>query len=124
MTRFYDTPAWRFPRWLPAALLTILVAGALAPLADPDLPMHLAVGTSLLAIALNALWGLIGNLRFGTLDWPLTLLFATGGVIGVLAGGKLAGRLPDRTLRVAFALLIVVVALYTFGRSLATILAT
>ena len=88
------------------------------------LPMHLAVGTSLLAIALNALWGLIGNLRFGTLDWTLTLLFAAGGVLGVLAGGKLAGRLPDRTLRVAFALLIVGVAVYTFARSLTTMLAT
>jgi hypothetical protein len=44
MTRLTDTPAWPLPRWLPAALLTILVAGALAPLADPDLPMHLAVG--------------------------------------------------------------------------------
>jgi uncharacterized membrane protein YfcA len=87
------------------------------------LPMHLAVGTSLLAIALNALWGLIGNLRFGTLDWTLTLLFAAGGVLGVLAGGKLAGRLPDRTLRVAFALLIVGVAVYTFARSLTTLLA-
>jgi uncharacterized membrane protein YfcA len=87
------------------------------------LPMHLAVGTSLLAIALNALWGLIGNLRFGTLDWTLTLLFAAGGVVGVLAGGKLAWRLPDRTLRVAFALLIVGVAVYTFARSLTTLLA-
>jgi hypothetical protein len=44
MTRLSVTPAWPLPRWLPAALLTILVAGALAPLADPDLPMHLAVG--------------------------------------------------------------------------------
>ena len=36
------------------------------------LPMRLAVGTSLLAIALNALWGLLGYLRFGDLDWSLT----------------------------------------------------
>src|SRR5579859_473524 len=31
------------------------------------LPMHLAVGTSLIAISLNAAWGLIGNFRMGTL---------------------------------------------------------
>jgi uncharacterized membrane protein YfcA len=85
------------------------------------LPMHLAVGTSLIAISLNALWGIVGNLRLGSLDWTLTALFATGGVAGVLAGGKLAGRLPDRTLRTAFAVLIVGVALYTFGRSLSTL---
>jgi uncharacterized protein len=86
------------------------------------LPMHLAVGTSLLAIALNAVWGLTGNLRFGTLDWTLTFLFAVGGVVGVLAGGKLAWRLPERTLRVSFAILIVGVAVYTFSHSLTAIL--
>ena len=87
------------------------------------LPMHLAVGTSLLAISLNALWGLIGNLRLGTLDWTITALFALGGLVGVLAGGKLAGRLPDRALRAAFAVLVVGLAVYTFGRSLTSLLA-
>lgn len=86
------------------------------------LPMQLAVGTSLIAISLNALWGLIGNLRLGTLDWTLTALFAVGGVVGVLAGGKLSGRLPERTLRTAFAVLIVGVAVYTFGRSVTALL--
>ena len=86
------------------------------------LPMHLAVGTSLVAISLNALWGLLGNLRFGTLDLTLTVLFAAGGVVGVLTGGKLAGRLPDRTLRAAFAVLVVGLAIYTFGRSMTSLL--
>ena len=97
-----------------------LIVPALAVLIG--LPMQLAVGTSLIAISLNALWGLIGNLRLGTLDWTLTALFAVGGVVGVLTGGKLSGRLPDRTLRGAFALLIVGVALYTFGRSMSALL--
>jgi uncharacterized membrane protein YfcA len=88
------------------------------------LPMHLAVGTSLVAISLNALWGLIGNLQLGTLDWTLTVLFALGGVVGVLTGGKLAGRLPERALRTAFALLVVGLAMYTFGRSVTTLLPT
>ena len=87
------------------------------------LPMHLAVGTSLVAISLNALWGLLGNLRLGTLDWTLTGLFAIGGVVGVLTGGKLSGRVPERTLRVAFALVVVGLAMYTFGRSITTLLA-
>jgi uncharacterized membrane protein YfcA len=87
------------------------------------LPMHLAVGTSLVAISLNALWGLIGNLRLGTLDWTLTILFAVGGIIGVLSGGKLAGRLPERTLRAGFAVVVAGLAMYTFGRSLTTLLA-
>src|SRR5579864_2438107 len=87
------------------------------------LPMHLAVGTSLVAITLNALWGVIGNLRLGTLDWTLTLLFAAGGIVGVLIGGKLAGRLPEHTLRAAFGVVVVGLAIYTLSRSAMTLLA-
>jgi uncharacterized membrane protein YfcA len=87
------------------------------------LPMHLAVGTSLVAISLNALWGFIGNLQLGTLDWTLTVLFAAGGLIGVLTGGKLASRLPDRGLRSAFAVVVVGLAMYTFDRSITKLLA-
>jgi uncharacterized membrane protein YfcA len=81
------------------------------------LPMRLAVGTSLLAIALNSAWGLLGHLRFGGLDWGLTLLFVGGGIIGVLLGGRVADRLPEKGLRIAFALLIVGIALFTFAQS-------
>ncbi|HEX8966419.1 MAG TPA: sulfite exporter TauE/SafE family protein [Chloroflexota bacterium] len=88
------------------------------------LPMQLAVGTSLIAISLNAAWGLIGNLGLGTLDWTLTLLFALGGVAGVLTGARLAGHLPERALRMAFGVVIVGVALYTFSRSLTSLLAS
>jgi uncharacterized membrane protein YfcA len=43
-------------------------------------------------------------------------------VVGVLAGGKLSGRLSDRTLRGAFAVPIVGVAVYTFGRGVTALL--
>lgn len=92
-----------------------LIAPALVTLIG--LPMHLAVGTSLIAIALNALWGLIGNLRSGTFDWTLTLLFASGGAAGVLVGARLGRSLPDRALRTVFALLIVGLDAYTFAQS-------
>ena len=87
------------------------------------LPMQLAVGTSLLAIALNALWGLLGHLRFGTLDWGLTVLFVIGGLLGVLAGGRAAGLVPETRLRQGFAVLILLVAAYTFVRSVRTLMA-
>ena len=72
---------------LPKAGITFGVGGGflIVPALVMGLPMHPAVGTSLLAIALNVVWGLTGDLRFGTLDW----------------------RLPERMLRVAFAILIV-----------------
>jgi uncharacterized membrane protein YfcA len=86
-------------------------------------PMHLAVGTSLLIIALNALWGLSGNLQLGTLDLAVTMPFALGGGAGVLLGTRVAGRLPERLVRNAFALLVAGVAMYTLGRSAPALLA-
>lgn len=86
------------------------------------LPMHYAVGTSLLAIAINAVWGLLGHLGYGDIDWGLTGLFVVGGILGVLVGGKVAGRVPENRLRQAFAVLIVGVAMYTFIRSLSALL--
>lgn len=85
------------------------------------LPMHLAVGTSLIAIALNAFWGLLGHLQFGGLDWGLTALFVVGGIIGVLVGGKVSGLAPEVRLRQSFAVLILLVAAYTFVRSMSTL---
>lgn len=82
-------------------------------------PMRMAVGTSLVAIALNALWGTLAYLTLGGLDWGLIGLFATGGLLGVLLGGRLVARLPERALRMAFASLVVGLAIYTFVRSAA-----
>jgi uncharacterized membrane protein YfcA len=65
------------------------------------LPMWLAVGTSLVVIALNALWGVLAYLSLGGLDWGLTGLLVAGGLLGVQLGGRLAGRLPERALRTA-----------------------
>jgi hypothetical protein len=66
-----------------------------------------------------ALWGFIGNLQLGTLDWTLTVLFAAGGLVGVLAGGSFTGP------RLAFSIggFVVGLAMYTFGRSMTTLLA-
>ena len=86
------------------------------------LPMRYAVGTSLLAIALNALWGLLGHLGFGDLDWGVTALFVVSGFVGVAAGGALAGRVPEARLRQGFGIVIVLVAIYTFGRSAGALL--
>ena len=81
------------------------------------LPMTLAVGTSLLAIALNAAWGLLGYLQFGSLDMPVTTTFVAGGVFGLVFAGRLAGRLPEHRLRLSFAVLVLALASYTLARS-------
>jgi uncharacterized membrane protein YfcA len=81
------------------------------------LPMRTAVGTSLLIIAMNALWSLLAHLRFGRMDLGVVGLFVLGGVAGALAGVYVAGRVPQRRLTQGFAALITAVAGYMLLRS-------
>ncbi len=75
-----------------------------------QLAMPLAVGTSLAVIALNSASGLFGNLLFGHVELGLAVPLVAGGAVGIFAGSRLAGKLPERTLRQLFALLLVVLA--------------
>ena len=74
------------------------------------LDTRMAGGTSLAVIALNSTTGLIGQMRYITIDWSLLagfLLFAFG---GMLAGLALARRLPENRLHRLFAIALIVLA--------------
>jgi len=77
-----------------------LVVPALALLGG--LPMSVAVGTSLLVIAMKSFAGLAGYLTTVQLDWPLVLAVTAAAVAGSLVGGRLAGRVPEVALRKGF----------------------
>ena len=66
------------------------------------LPMSVAVGTSLIVIAMKSFAGLAGYLTSVTLDWPLVLGVTAAAVVGSLVGGRLAGRVPEGALRQGF----------------------
>jgi uncharacterized membrane protein YfcA len=66
------------------------------------LPMSVAVGTSLIVIAMKSFAGLAGYLTSVTLDWPLVLGVTAAAVVGSLVGGRLAGRVPEAALRQGF----------------------
>lgn len=76
------------------------------------IPMRLAVGTSLLIIAINSIAGLIAHLQFGGISVLTTTLFVGGGLVGTVAGTALAGRVPETRLQQIFACGVVVVAVY------------
>jgi uncharacterized membrane protein YfcA len=82
------------------------------------LPMQRAVGTSLVAIAVNAAAALLGHLEHSDLPLELALWLAGAAVAGAPLGARLAGRLPERTLRRAFGVLVLLVAAWTFERAL------
>jgi uncharacterized membrane protein YfcA len=76
------------------------------------LPMQVAVGTSLLVIALTSAAAFAAHLSSGSLDWAVALAFTAAGVAGALAGSRLAARVSSTGLRHAFAVLLSVVAVF------------
>lgn len=76
------------------------------------LPMDQAVATSLVIIAANSLAGLLGHLSSGMFDISLTLVFVSAGVAGAFTGVQTVKRVPVKRLRQAFALFVVILALF------------
>jgi uncharacterized membrane protein YfcA len=71
---------------------------------------HEAVGVSLVAVGVTAFVGFLGRLRQGQVETPTGLLFAVAGMAGAPVGAWLGGWLSDAVLLVAFACVMLVVA--------------
>lgn len=80
-----------------------------------SLPMPVAVGTSLLVIAINSATAFTARVALTTepMDWPLIATFTAIAIAGSLLGARVSGRLPARAQTGAFSALLVVVALFT-----------
>jgi uncharacterized membrane protein YfcA len=76
-----------------------------------NFPIHQAVGTSLLVIALTSFAGFITHLTLGGIDFAVMLIFVAGSTVGVLAGTKAACRISGQKLDRAFGLFTIFVAL-------------
>ena len=80
--------------------------------------MPVAVGTSLLVIAINSAVALAVRMGEHThLDWPLLALFTLTAIGGSLVGNRVASKVDAAKLSIAFSFLLVAVALYTAARS-------
>jgi uncharacterized membrane protein YfcA len=86
------------------------------------LPMPEAVGTSLLVIAINSGVALSTRIATTSIDWATTAPFTLAAVLGVVTGGRLAGRLDPERSRRWFAALLVAVAIYTAVRATASLI--
>jgi uncharacterized membrane protein YfcA len=80
-----------------------------------------AVGTSLLVIAINSAVALTTRLHGGSIDWSVIVPFMIASLLGLRVGTRLAGSKDPRVLQSWFVYLLVGVALYTAGRSLAAL---
>src|SRR5258708_11207966 len=72
---------------------------------------HVAIGTSAVAVAVNAAGNLGGHTRDGTVRWSCALLFAAAGVAGAFAGSAAGKMLDGGRLLMLFALLMLVIAI-------------
>lgn len=76
------------------------------------LPMQMAVGTSLIIIAMNSLAGFLGHAGDGSFNMTLTVIFTVAGLVGTFAGARLNKRLPAGRLQKVFAWFVIALALF------------
>ena len=86
-----------------AVPLLVYVVGVASP--------HAAIGTAAVAVALNALAGLAGHHRAGTVKWPCAISFSLAGVIGATVGAQLGKAMDGQRLLALFGVMMVVVGL-------------
>jgi uncharacterized membrane protein YfcA len=93
-----------------------LVVPALALLGG--LPMPVAVGTSLVVIAMKSFAGFAGYLSGVPINWGLAGAVTLAAVAGSLLGARLAGRIPADVLRMAFGWFVVVMGVFVLAQQL------
>lgn len=88
--------------------------------ASTGMPMINAIGSSLVAVTAFGLTTAVSYALSGMVDWPLAFVFIAGGIVGGLAGSRVALLLQQRkgTLNVLFASMIMVVAGYMIWQNL------
>lgn len=75
-------------------------------------PVKRAIGTSLVAVAALAIPGTVAHGLLGHIDWTLALMLAIGVVPGAAVGARLTEVASDRVIRLSFAGLLTVVAIW------------
>lgn len=70
---------------------------------------HIAIGTSALAVAVNALAGLVSHARSGTVKWRCAGIFSISGILGAFVGAAMGKAVDGQKLLLFFALLMIVV---------------
>ncbi|WP_433409671.1 sulfite exporter TauE/SafE family protein [Saccharomonospora azurea] len=93
-----------------------LVVPALVLLGGLSMPV--AVGTSLVVIAMKSFSGLAGYLTTVNLDWPPVLGVTAAAVAGSLLGTLLTSRVPETALRKGFGVFVLVMGVFVLSREL------
>lgn len=82
------------------------------------IPMKTAVGTSLLVIAINSLFGFLFSLKQFEYDWALIGSFTVLAISGIFIGSKLAERVSPASLKKGFGWFVMCMGVYIIAREL------
>ena len=74
------------------------------------IPMRLASGTSLTAVCILAIPGVIEQAVLGNIDYMVGVAMMAGSIPGAIVGANLVKRVPERALRFAFAVFLLLMA--------------
>jgi len=91
-----------------ATPLLVYVVGVATP--------HVAIGTSALAVSVNALVSLIAHAKAGNVKWRCAAVFTSTGVVGALIGSSLGKAMDGQKLLALFAILMIGVGIATLRR--------
>ena len=95
---------------------SILAVPLMVYIVGVDSP-HVAIGTSALAVAANALTGLVNHARAGNVKWRCGGMYAAAGILGASAGSTAGKAFDGQKLLLLFAIVMIVVgALMLRGR--------
>lgn len=78
---------------------------------DPDVLMHVAIGTSLGTIVVTSLSSIRAHHKRGAVDWAVFRTITPGIVVGALVGSVIADLLSGHSLKLAFGIFMLLVAM-------------
>ena len=94
-----------------------LIIPALVVLAG--LEMKVAVGTSLLIIAIKSLIGFIGDMQtLSEIHWPFLAFFISASLLGLFIGIKLSRNIPSEKLKPGFAWFVLAMGIFIIAQQL------
>jgi hypothetical protein len=82
------------------------------------LPMDVAIGTSLLVIAMKSFAGFAGFAGHTSIDWSLGLAITAAAIVGSVSGSVLARRVSPDALRTGFGWFVVAMAFFVLAQEL------
>jgi uncharacterized membrane protein YfcA len=77
-----------------------------------QLPMKKAIGSSLLIIALNALFGFVSDLSQYDIHWKLLLMITLNAVIGTFIGNAIGLKISGEKLKKGFGIFVLLAGMY------------